>query len=207
MDLTKAKRQDFEPSVEQARYSSYRQNTAQGPPKPQEVTSPCRPSHSDDAHLVIQGEKDSSSRYGTCILSFLSCLLMGSELPTSFSSFRAGEWVLLPQKLHCLLSSLRDALPPCCSSDADAWPLLWRAMPPTSGSSGRNSCSSSSGSKWRSSSKSNSLLRRLKRRIRVCEEDGCRSPRADCSGGGSSLILGQSVRSKPELSGTSLVTG
>ncbi|XP_019566832.2 DNA repair protein RAD52 homolog isoform X1 [Rhinolophus sinicus] len=62
VDLTKAKRQDFEPSVEQARYSSYRQNVAQGPPKPQEVTSPCRPSHSDDAHIVIQGEKDSSSR-------------------------------------------------------------------------------------------------------------------------------------------------
>ncbi|XP_028346706.1 DNA repair protein RAD52 homolog isoform X6 [Physeter macrocephalus] len=36
VDLTKAKRQDFEPSVEQARYSSCRQNLALGPPKPQE---------------------------------------------------------------------------------------------------------------------------------------------------------------------------
>ncbi|KAM7114327.1 DNA repair protein RAD52 homolog isoform 3-T5 [Molossus nigricans] len=62
VDLTKAKRQDFEPSVEQARYSSCRQNMALGPPKPQEVTSPCRPSHSDDPHIVIQGDKDSSSR-------------------------------------------------------------------------------------------------------------------------------------------------
>ncbi|XP_011366123.1 DNA repair protein RAD52 homolog isoform X2 [Pteropus vampyrus] len=62
VDLTKAKRQDFEPSVEQARYSSYRHSMAPGPPKPQEVTSPCRPSHSDDPHIVIRGDKDSSSR-------------------------------------------------------------------------------------------------------------------------------------------------
>ncbi|XP_045151891.1 DNA repair protein RAD52 homolog isoform X2 [Echinops telfairi] len=57
VDLTKAKRQDFEPSVEQARYSSCQQNMALVALRPQEVTSPCRPSHS-----VIQGEKDSSSR-------------------------------------------------------------------------------------------------------------------------------------------------
>ncbi|XP_023404766.1 DNA repair protein RAD52 homolog isoform X1 [Loxodonta africana] len=62
VDLTKAKRQDFEPSVEQARYSSCQQNMALVPPKPQEVTSPCRPGHSDDPHVVIQGAKDSSSR-------------------------------------------------------------------------------------------------------------------------------------------------
>ncbi|XP_042636370.1 DNA repair protein RAD52 homolog [Orycteropus afer afer] len=62
VDLTNAKRQDFEPSVEQARYSSCRQNVALVPPKPQEVTSPCRPGHSDDPHIVIQGDKDSSSR-------------------------------------------------------------------------------------------------------------------------------------------------
>uniref|UniRef100_A0A8D1AQ23 RAD52 homolog, DNA repair protein n=1 Tax=Sus scrofa TaxID=9823 RepID=A0A8D1AQ23_PIG len=62
VDLTKAKRQDFEPSVEQARYSSCRQNTALVPPKPQEVTSPCRPSYSNGPHVVTQGDKDSSSR-------------------------------------------------------------------------------------------------------------------------------------------------
>ncbi|XP_054433152.1 DNA repair protein RAD52 homolog [Pteronotus mesoamericanus] len=62
VDLTNAKRQDFEPYVEQARYSSCRQNMALGPPKPQEMTSPCRPSHSDGPHVVIQGDKDSSSR-------------------------------------------------------------------------------------------------------------------------------------------------
>ncbi|EFB25196.1 hypothetical protein PANDA_002002, partial [Ailuropoda melanoleuca] len=61
VDLTKAKREDFEPSVEQARYSSCRQNVALGPPRPQAVTSPCRPSRSDDAHTVAQEEKDSSS--------------------------------------------------------------------------------------------------------------------------------------------------
>ncbi|XP_060162558.1 DNA repair protein RAD52 homolog isoform X10 [Globicephala melas] len=36
VDLTKAKRQDFEPRVEQARYSSCRRNPTLGPPRPQE---------------------------------------------------------------------------------------------------------------------------------------------------------------------------
>ncbi|XP_032700275.1 DNA repair protein RAD52 homolog isoform X4 [Lontra canadensis] len=62
VDLTKAKRQDFEPSVEQARYSSFRQNVALGSPKPQEVTSPCRPNRSGDPHAVGQEEKASGSR-------------------------------------------------------------------------------------------------------------------------------------------------
>ncbi|XP_059969995.1 DNA repair protein RAD52 homolog isoform X5 [Mesoplodon densirostris] len=60
VDLTKAKRQDFEPSVEQARYSSCRQNLTLGPPKPQEVTSPCRPSH----HVVIQGMRTAAPGAG-----------------------------------------------------------------------------------------------------------------------------------------------
>ncbi|XP_064334972.1 DNA repair protein RAD52 homolog isoform X4 [Camelus dromedarius] len=63
VDLTKAKRQDFEPSVERARYSSCRQSMALGPPKPPEVPSPCRPDHSDGPHVVTLGDKDSSSRY------------------------------------------------------------------------------------------------------------------------------------------------
>ncbi|XP_021105008.1 DNA repair protein RAD52 homolog isoform X2 [Heterocephalus glaber] len=62
VDLTKAKRQDFEPSVEQARYNSCRLNMALGPLKPQEVTSPCRGSHTGDPHIVLQGDKASSSR-------------------------------------------------------------------------------------------------------------------------------------------------
>ncbi|XP_032246850.1 DNA repair protein RAD52 homolog isoform X4 [Phoca vitulina] len=62
VDLTRAKRQDFEPSVEQARYSSCRQNVAPGPPEPPEVTSPCRPSRSDDPPTVVQEEKASSCR-------------------------------------------------------------------------------------------------------------------------------------------------
>lgn len=56
VDLTKAKRQDFEPSVEEARYNSCRPNMALGHPQLREVTSPSRPSH------VIQGDKDCSSR-------------------------------------------------------------------------------------------------------------------------------------------------
>ncbi|XP_025851243.1 DNA repair protein RAD52 homolog [Vulpes vulpes] len=62
VDLTKAKRQDFEPSVEQARYSSCRQNVVLGPPKAQEVTSPCRLSRSEDPPCVVQEEKAGSSR-------------------------------------------------------------------------------------------------------------------------------------------------
>ncbi|KAL0615391.1 DNA repair protein RAD52-like protein [Plecturocebus cupreus] len=57
VDLTKAKRQDFEPSVEEARYNSCRPNMALGHPQLQEVTSPSRPSHT-----VKQGDKDCSSR-------------------------------------------------------------------------------------------------------------------------------------------------
>ncbi|XP_021080417.2 DNA repair protein RAD52 homolog isoform X2 [Mesocricetus auratus] len=61
VDLTKAKREDFEPSVEQARYNSCRQNEAPGPPKPQEATSPCRPNHPHDSDIRLQGVKDCSS--------------------------------------------------------------------------------------------------------------------------------------------------
>uniref|UniRef100_A0A2K5U9Q5 DNA repair protein RAD52 homolog n=1 Tax=Macaca fascicularis TaxID=9541 RepID=A0A2K5U9Q5_MACFA len=57
VDLTTAKRQDFEPSVEEARYNSCRPNMALGHPQLQEVTSPSRPSR-----VVIQGDKDCSSR-------------------------------------------------------------------------------------------------------------------------------------------------
>uniref|UniRef100_A0A8C8U1N1 DNA repair protein RAD52 homolog n=1 Tax=Peromyscus maniculatus bairdii TaxID=230844 RepID=A0A8C8U1N1_PERMB len=61
VDLTKAKREDFEPSVEQARYNSCRQKEAPGPPRAQEATSPCRPSHPRDSDLRLQGAKDCSS--------------------------------------------------------------------------------------------------------------------------------------------------
>ncbi|XP_070309336.1 DNA repair protein RAD52 homolog isoform X2 [Odocoileus virginianus] len=62
VDLTNAKRQDFEPSVEQARYSSCQQNVTLEPPKAREVTSPCRLSHSAGPHGVMQGDKETSSR-------------------------------------------------------------------------------------------------------------------------------------------------
>ncbi|KAL6085836.1 hypothetical protein STEG23_027380 [Scotinomys teguina] len=61
VDLTKAKREDFEPSVEQARYNSCRQSEALGPPKPQGAASPCRPSHPHDSDIRLQGAKDCSS--------------------------------------------------------------------------------------------------------------------------------------------------
>ncbi|XP_005637406.1 DNA repair protein RAD52 homolog isoform X2 [Canis lupus baileyi] len=68
VDLTKAKRQDFEPSVEQARYSSCRQNVVLGPPKAQKVTSPCRLSLSEDPPCVVQEEKAGSSRSLTSVM-------------------------------------------------------------------------------------------------------------------------------------------
>jgi DNA repair and recombination protein RAD52 len=64
VDLTKAKRQDFEPSVEQARYNSCRLNAALGPSKPQEMTFPCKASHTDDPHILLQGDRDNGCRYG-----------------------------------------------------------------------------------------------------------------------------------------------
>ncbi|XP_068828077.1 DNA repair protein RAD52 homolog isoform X2 [Capricornis sumatraensis] len=62
VDLTNTKRQDFEPSIEQARYSSCQQNATLEPPKAQEATSPCRRSHLAGPHTVTQGATESSSR-------------------------------------------------------------------------------------------------------------------------------------------------
>ncbi|XP_011786399.1 PREDICTED: DNA repair protein RAD52 homolog isoform X2 [Colobus angolensis palliatus] len=128
VDLSKAKRQDFEPSVEEARYNSCRPNMAPGHPQPQEVTSPSRPSHA-----VIQGDKDGSSRSHGC--QFLS----GSSLRWS----SRAEARLHPRR---------------------------RARPRTSGSSGKSSCSSSSGSGWRNSTFTSP--RRQLRSVRVCETVG-----------------------------------
>ncbi|XP_052030688.1 DNA repair protein RAD52 homolog isoform X5 [Apodemus sylvaticus] len=61
VDLTKTKREDFEPSVEQARYNSCRQNEALGPPKAQEAASPCRPSHPYDSNIKLHEAKDIST--------------------------------------------------------------------------------------------------------------------------------------------------
>nr|XP_035948282.1 DNA repair protein RAD52 homolog isoform X2 [Halichoerus grypus] len=102
VDLTRAKRQDFEPSVEQARYSSCRQNVAPGPPEPPEVTSPCRPSRSDDPPTVVQ-EKASSCRCGPGSLPVLP------SPPPPFSRDSP------PAPLVLLGCSLR---PPATASDA-----------------------------------------------------------------------------------------
>ncbi|XP_052030682.1 DNA repair protein RAD52 homolog isoform X1 [Apodemus sylvaticus] len=71
VDLTKTKREDFEPSVEQARYNSCRQNEALGPPKAQEAASPCRPSHPYDSNIKLHEAKDiSTSWYWTQVPPF-----------------------------------------------------------------------------------------------------------------------------------------
>ncbi|XP_013375615.1 PREDICTED: DNA repair protein RAD52 homolog isoform X6 [Chinchilla lanigera] len=72
VDLTKAKRQDFEPCVEQARYNSCRLSIALGPPKPPEVASPCRPSHAGDPHIMLQGDKAGSSRTVSVVINLVN---------------------------------------------------------------------------------------------------------------------------------------
>ncbi|XP_023573506.1 DNA repair protein RAD52 homolog isoform X2 [Octodon degus] len=105
VDLTTAKRQDFEPSVEQARYNSCRLNVALGLPKPQEVTSPCRPSHAGDPHIVLQGDKASSSR-----ASKLVCVLPQDPYLSSLT------W--LTQELTFLLLGCRSLTSSTVESDA-----------------------------------------------------------------------------------------
>lgn len=113
MDLTKAKRQDFEPSVEHARYSSYRQNKALGPPGPQEVTSPCRTNHSDDLHVVIRGDEDSRSRYGPEFPPF-PLLLMWSKSPPFLPSEPASWFTRsLRSRVLSLTQLTRELTAPC----------------------------------------------------------------------------------------------
>ncbi|XP_033079220.1 DNA repair protein RAD52 homolog isoform X4 [Trachypithecus francoisi] len=96
VDLTKAKRQDFEPSVEEARYNSCRLNMTLGHPQLQEVTSPSRPSH-----VMIQGDKDCSSRYAAQV-PFLSSrpLPVSLGLPPLPSSAPASR-VRAPRSHGC----------------------------------------------------------------------------------------------------------
>ncbi|XP_027622030.1 DNA repair protein RAD52 homolog [Tupaia chinensis] len=61
VDLTKAKRQDFEPSVDQARYNSCLAHVGLGPPKPQGVASPCRRSRPEDPRAGGQGDQGGGS--------------------------------------------------------------------------------------------------------------------------------------------------
>nr|XP_017507515.2 DNA repair protein RAD52 homolog isoform X1 [Manis javanica]XP_017507525.2 DNA repair protein RAD52 homolog isoform X1 [Manis javanica]XP_017507534.2 DNA repair protein RAD52 homolog isoform X1 [Manis javanica]XP_017507544.2 DNA repair protein RAD52 homolog isoform X1 [Manis javanica]XP_017507550.2 DNA repair protein RAD52 homolog isoform X1 [Manis javanica]XP_036870854.1 DNA repair protein RAD52 homolog isoform X1 [Manis javanica]XP_036870855.1 DNA repair protein RAD52 homolog isoform X1 len=126
VDLTKAKRQDFEPSVERARYSSCQQNVTLGPPKAPEVTSPCRPSHSDDPHMVMQGDKDNGSRYGaplppslllpTCsaYLRFYLCgQRLGVHAPSKTACRFPVNWKLTPTLLLFCRRSLASAVQSC----------------------------------------------------------------------------------------------
>ncbi|XP_057347336.1 DNA repair protein RAD52 homolog isoform X2 [Manis pentadactyla] len=98
VDLTKAKRQDFEPSVERARYSSCQQNETLGPPKAPGVTSPCRPSHSDDPHMVMQGNKDNGSR--SLASAVQSCSTYQRKLRQKQLQQRFREQMELRQQVH-----------------------------------------------------------------------------------------------------------
>lgn len=100
VDLTKTKREDFEPSVEQARYNSCRQNETLGPPKPQDATSPCRPSHSHDSNIRLQGAKDSSSSwYWTQVPSLSSFAPSSVALVASTPAFENSKWFVC--LVHC----------------------------------------------------------------------------------------------------------
>lgn len=121
MDLTKTKREDFEPSVEQARYNSCRQDKALGPPKPQEAASPCRPSHPHDSNIQLQGAKDSSSSswYWTQVPPFpLSPLLVWLW---SFSTpvLETSKWLcVLPQAGSIVVNLVCSSLAATSESDA-----------------------------------------------------------------------------------------
>ncbi|XP_037060094.1 DNA repair protein RAD52 homolog isoform X6 [Peromyscus leucopus] len=104
VDLTKAKREDFEPSVEQARYNSCRQKEAPGPPKAQEATSPCRPSHPLDSDIRLQGAKDcSSSWYWTQVPSLSSAAPSSVALvaSTPASETSSGCLCASSSRVHC----------------------------------------------------------------------------------------------------------
>ncbi|KAK2496356.1 hypothetical protein MC885_006735 [Smutsia gigantea] len=122
VDLTKAKRQDFEPSVERARYSSCQQDVALGPPKAREGTSPCRPSHPDDPHMVMQGDKDNSSRYGaplTPTLLLFCCRSLASAVQSCATYQRKLRQKQLQQRFREQME-LRQQVHPSAPSDEKA---------------------------------------------------------------------------------------
>ncbi|XP_057629446.1 DNA repair protein RAD52 homolog isoform X3 [Chionomys nivalis] len=161
VDLTKTKREDFEPSVEQARYNSCRQNEALGPSKLQEATSPCRPSHPHDSDSRLQGAKDcSSSWYWTQVPSLSSSAPFSLALVASTPAFETNWFVCFFKPGPLWLTWF-----------AAVWPPPGRVMPFTSGSSGssgRSSCSSSSASGWRLACRARHLLQRWKPNLRQC---------------------------------------
>lgn len=140
--------------MEQARYKSCRPHVALGPAPAPEGTSPCRPSHPDNAHVVTVGDKEGSSRYGPPPAP-------GFPLP--------GLGLLAPH------ASANTAAPPVADVPG--------ARPLSSGSSGRSSCSSSSGSRWRSSSRCPPRPRPRTWSLRVCERRT----------GGGSWVMGQPI--------------
>lgn len=120
MDLTKTKREDFEPSVEQARYNSCRQNEALGPPKAQEAASPCRPSHPHDSNIKLQGAKDiSTSWYWTQVPS-LSSLAPSSVALISTPALETSKWFVcfLKPWLTIVVNLVCSSLATTLESDA-----------------------------------------------------------------------------------------
>lgn len=165
MDLTTTKREDFEPSVEQARYNSCRQDKASGLPKPQEAASPCRPGHPHDSNVKLQGAKDSSSSswYWAQVPS------LSSLAPLGFDRF---PLLYLKPASGCVCFLKPGPL--WLTWFAAVWPPPQRVMPLTrgsSGSSGRSSYSSSSGNRWRLTGLATHLPKRWKPSVRVCERE------------------------------------
>ncbi|XP_056656759.1 DNA repair protein RAD52 homolog isoform X2 [Monodelphis domestica] len=67
LDLTKIKRQDFEPSVEQTRYHSCLKNVVPVPQQVQEVVSPCGPDCVESPAIVVQGDPRNGSCRNICL--------------------------------------------------------------------------------------------------------------------------------------------
>ncbi|TFK02384.1 DNA repair protein RAD52-like protein [Platysternon megacephalum] len=68
LDLAKAKRQDFEPAIEKARYSSCLQKQSAGQPQHCESLSPCKPGPEAASLSTAEQEQQNSSRHNITLV-------------------------------------------------------------------------------------------------------------------------------------------
>ncbi|KAM9173943.1 DNA repair protein RAD52 homolog isoform 2-T3 [Pangshura tecta] len=68
LDLAKAKRQDLEPAIEKARYSSCLQKQSAGQPRHCESLSPCRPEQEVASLSTAEQEQQNSSRHNITLV-------------------------------------------------------------------------------------------------------------------------------------------
>ncbi|XP_050774812.1 DNA repair protein RAD52 homolog isoform X1 [Gopherus flavomarginatus] len=68
LDLAKAKRQDLEPAIEKARYSSCLQKQSAGQPQHCESVSPCRPGQEVASLSTVEQEQQNNSRHNITLV-------------------------------------------------------------------------------------------------------------------------------------------